>query len=170
MDKEHQSIWYIPGITDIFYVNYTTGDLLYKLYDTLYNRELNRHVDCIAHDYSLNRTFSLIFPGWQTTQYLLAELHPAPQNETVLMKLPANLRLSLIGTCAYCTKTHMLIALMTNSTTYMTSSMSYSILLIDVVGLKYEAVQIPGLQKWTKTRYGYWPLTALKFIPEQSNY
>ena len=146
MDKEHQSLWYVAGIYDIiFYVNYTEGNLIYKLLDTLYDYQVNRHVDSIAHDYSFNRTFSLIYPGYIETQYLLAELHPAPQNETILMKLPANLRTSLIGTCAYCTKTHTFIALMANSTTFMTSSMSYCILLIDIVSLKYEVVQIPKM-------------------------
>ena len=109
MDKQYQTIWYIAGIYDIFYVNYTEGNVIYKLLDTLHDSQLNRNVDCIAHDYSLNRTFSLVYPGTTETHYLLAELHPAPQNETILMKLPANLRISLIGTCAYCTKTHTLI-------------------------------------------------------------
>ena len=170
MDKQYQTIiWYNAGIYDIFYVNYTEGNVIYKLLDTLHDAQQNRHADCIAHDYSLNRTFSLVYPGTLETQYLLTELHPAPQNETILMKLPANLRTSLIGTCAYCTRTHTFIALMANSTTFMTPSMMYSILLIDIIGLKYEVVEIAGLHKWTKKSYGYWPLTAVKFIPELSS-
>ena len=165
MDKEHQSIWYTPGTNDVFGVNYTTGNVIFKGFDTLYNKQNITHDDCIVYDYSMNRIFTLVYSTFDPSYPVLAELHSAPGNETILMKLPTDIRPSHTGTCAYDPKTCTMIALMANTTTYLSSSMSYYLLLIDVVGLTYEMIPLPGLQKWTETNNGYWPLTAVKFIP-----
>ena len=164
MDKEHQSIWYYPGINDVFGINYTTGELIFQGLDTLHNDSNFMSDSCIAHDYTLNRTFTLAW-GIFAKYPLLAELHPKPQqNETVLMELPLSLRCSNFGTCAYYPKTHTMMALMANISTFMTDYMFYYLVLIDVVGLTYETVPLPGLREVTNSIY---PITAVKFIPNK---
>ena len=163
MDKEHQTIWYYPGIQDVFGINYTTGEMIFLGNETLYNDQTLVSDSCIAHDYSLNRTFTLAW-GIFIQYPLLAELHPKPQNETVLMELPLSLRCANFGTCAYNPKTHTMIALMANISTFMTISMLYYIVLIDVVDLTYETIPLPGLREVTNTIY---PLNAVKLIPNK---
>ena len=160
MDKEHQTIWYYPGIQDVFGINYTTGELVFRGNDTLYNDQTLVSDSCIVHDYSLNRTFTLAW-GIFIKYPLLAELHAKPQNETVLMELPLSLRCANFGTCAYYPKTHTMIALMANISTFVTDSMLYYIILIDVVNLTYERVPLPGLRELTNSDQ---PIEAIKFI------
>ena len=164
MDKEHQSIWYYPGINDVFGINYTTGELIFRGNNTLSNDSNFMSDSCIAHDYALNRTFTLVW-GIFAKYPLLAELYPKPQqNETVLMELPLSLRCANFGTCAYYPKTHTMMALMANISTFMTDYMLYYLVLIDVVGLTYEIVPLPGLREVTNSKY---PITAVKFIPNK---
>ena len=160
MDKEHQTIWYYPGIQVVFGINYTTGELVFRGNNTLYNDQTLVSDSCIAHDYSLNRTFTLAW-GIFINYPLLAELHAKPQNETVLMELPLSLRCANFGTCAYYPKTHTMIALMANTSTFATDSMLYYIILIDVVNLTYERVPLPGLRELTNSDQ---PIEAIKFI------
>ena len=54
-----------------------------------------------------------------------------------------------------------MMALMANISTFMTDSMLYYLVLIDVVDLTYEVVPLPGLRQFTNTIY---PLTAIKFV------
>ena len=156
MDKEHQSIWYYTGITLAYGVNYTTGKLIFSGNGSLYDQ-------CIAHDHTLNRTFSLISnPVYQDTP-LLAEIHHSPRNEVVLMTIPiANLVIALGGSCIYDPKTHTLTALMRYDLPNTGDSlMPTSMLLIDVVGLTYKPISLPEFKKWN----GVWPITGLKYIP-----
>jgi len=118
---------------------------------------------CIAHDHTLNRTFSLISnPVYQDTP-LLAEIHHSPRNEVVLMTIPiANLVIALGGSCIYDPKTHTLTALMRYDLPNTGDSlMPTSMLLIDVVGLTYKPIPLPEFKKWN----GVWPITGLKYIP-----
>lgn len=160
MDKDRQLIWYYPGGNLVFGINYTTGELIFQSLSTLQNDTTLLSDSCIVHDYGLNRTFTLAW-GYFLTYPLLAELHPKPKNETVLMELPLSLRCSNFGTCAYYQKTHTMMALMANISTFMTDSMLYYLVLIDVVDLTYEVVPLPGLRQFTNTIY---PLTAIKFV------
>ena len=164
MNEDHQSIWYYTGITDVFGINYTTGELIFRGLTTLFNKSSFISDSCIAHDYSLDRTFTLAW-GILAKYPLLAELHPKPKNETVLMELPLSLRCSNFGTCAYYQKTHTLMALMANISTFMTDYMLYYLVFIDVVRLTYEVVPLPGLQEFTNTQY---PLMAVKFIQNKT--
>ena len=163
MDKEHQTIWYYSSLLDIFGINYTTGEFVFRGNDTLYNEHTFVSACCIAHDYSLNRTFTL---HWDYLEKypLLGEVHPMPRNATTLMKLPSSLRPVNYGSCAYYPKTHTMIVFMANITTYLTDSMSYYIVLIDVAGLTYEIVPLPGLRELTNTD---WIISAIKFIPNK---
>ena len=161
MDKEHQLIWYYPGITDVFGINYTTGELIFR---GVHNDSNYITDSCIAHDYVLNRTFTLVW-GILAKFPLLAELHPkSQQNETVLMELPLSLRCANFGTCAYSPQTHTMMALMANVSTFMSDFMLYYLILIDVVGLTYEVVPLPGLREVTNSKY---PITAVKFVPNK---
>jgi hypothetical protein len=150
MDKHHQSIWY-SMVIDAFVIgiNYTTGEMIFR---GLAKLDIPLVFwSCIAHDYSLNRTFTLS----SDTHPLLAELHPTPQDETVLMELPLSLECYVVGTCAYYEKTHTLMALMTDS-----DRMLYYLVSIDVVQLTFEIVALPGLGE----RNIKYPLSAVKFI------
>lgn len=164
MDKEHQSIWYYPGGNDVFGTNYSTGNVIFYGVESLYDDKNFTHDDCIVHDHSLNRTFTLVGSDFDPSYPVLAELHPKPRNETILMKLPADVRPCNTGTCKYDPKTHTIIALMANRTTDAVDDAYYYLLLIDVVGLTYEITPLPGLRKWTKS-HPYLPITVVKFIP-----
>jgi hypothetical protein len=151
MDEHHQSIWYCITTEEyVFGINYTTGEMIFRGLCTLHNNALAFQY-CIAHDYSLNRTFTL-----SNIKYpLLTEVHPTPQDQTVLMELPLSLECSNWGTCAYYEKTHTLMALMINS-----DRMLYYLVSIDVVQLTFEIVALPGLGE----RNIKYPLSAVKFI------
>ena len=163
MDKG--SIWYYLNIKNIYGTNTTTGKVMFQGNDTLYYSDEQTFTSayCIAYDSSLNRIFALHW-DYLVKYPLLGELHPRPQNVTSLMKLPSSLRPVNLGSCAYYPNTHTMIAFMANVTTFLTDSMSYYILLIDVVGLTYETVPLPGLRELTNTD---WIITAIKFVPNK---
>ena len=163
MNKE--SIWYYLSIKNVFGINTTTGEIIFQGNDTLYYSDGQTFTSayCIAYDSSLNRTFALHW-DYLVKYPLLGEVHPTPRNTTVLMKLPSSLRPVNHGSCAYYPKTHTMIVFMANVSTFLTDSMSYYIVFIDVVGLTYETVPLPGLRELTNTD---WIITAVKFVPNK---
>ena len=162
MDKHLQLLWYYPGNIYVLGINYTTGEIVFQGKETLVNGQTGLTDNCIAHDYTLNRTFTILW-GFFVSYPILAELHPKPQdNETFLMEISRIIRPSDFGTCAYDPKTHTMMVLMVNSSTYLTDRMLYSLVLMDVIGLTYEVVPLPGLIEFTNTEY---PLAAIKFVP-----
>ena len=166
IDKEHQSLWYLGSSSienNVYGINYTSGNVIFKGNETLSDSNNGTGDFCIVHDHSLKRTFSLVESDFDPLYPVLAELHPKPGNETYLMKLPRGIRTCNFGTCQYDPKTHTMIALMANATTYQTEDMSYYLLLVDVVGLKSELISLPGLRKWAKS-HQYLPITAVKFV------
>ena len=156
MDKEHQTIWYYPGCY-AHGVNYTTGEVIFTS---------GTAIDlCIAHDHTLNRTFTII--NNINAKPRLAELRPEPYPDKVLMELPENLRPNYYGTCTYDHKTHTMIGLMTNVTlsNYTHYYMPTHLLLMDVVGLTNRIVPLPAFQeKWSSD----FPVTAVKFVPNNN--
>ena len=165
VDEDGQSLWYYLDINKVYGINTTTGETMFQGNNTLYYEDAMTFTSalCVAYDYSLNRTFALHW-DYLVKCPLLGEVHRNSWNSTALLELPSSLRPVNLGSCAYYPKTHTLIAFMANVTTYLTDSMSYYITLIDVIGLTYDVIPLPGLRELTNTD---WIVEAVKFVPNK---
>ena len=165
VDVDHLSLWYYLNINQVYGINATAGEFMFQGNDTLYYFDgmIFSSAYCIAYDFSLNRTLALHW-DYLVKCPLLGELHHNSQNATSLMELPSSLRPVNSGSCAYYSQTHTMIVFMANVTTFLTDSMSYYIVLIDVVGLTYEVIPLPGLRELTNTD---WIISAVKFVPNK---
>ena len=165
VDVDHLSLWYYLGVNQVYGINATSGEVMFRSNDTLYYFDGMTFTSamCIVYDFSLNRTLALHW-DYLVKCPLLGELHHNSQNATSLMELPSSLRPVNSGSCAYYSQTHTMIVFMANVTTFLTDSMSYYIVLIDVVGLTYEVIPLPGLRELTNTD---WIISAVKFVPNK---